>query len=254
MKNLILITLALISFSVEAGNKKKKCEDKCTKPIIVSNEDSIAKQLAINLGDFNTAIIYTYKELAKDPSNIDKTFELAKLYFRANQFELSINTCGAILQLDSLNKNAMELAALNFRGLKDDVSAANTYLMLAKRFNNPTYLYQAATTLFEAKKYDDCLKTVNAILANKEAANLNVQMSRVNVANQLVKEEINLVAAAHNISGFIALQAKDAKNARGHFSKALAIEPGFVLAENNLKEVLVLETELQKPIPEPKKK
>ena len=139
MKNLILIIIAVFSFSAEARNKKKKCEAKCTKPSVVFNEDSIAKQLAINLGDFNTAIVYSIKELASDPSSIDKTFELAKLYFRANKFELSLNTCGAVLQLDSLNKNAMELAALNFKGLKNDISAANTYLMLAKRFNNPTY-------------------------------------------------------------------------------------------------------------------
>lgn len=256
MKNLIVIIITLISFSfsAEAGIKKKKHEGKCSNQSLVYNEDSIAKQIAINLGDYNTAIVFTYKELAKDPSNIDKTFELAKLHYRVNQFDISLNICSTVLKVDSLNYGAMELAALNFKGLKNNVSAANIYLTIAERLNNPIYLYQAATTLFEAKKYDDCLNIVNTILSDKNATKLKVQMSVVNSANQIVKEEINLVAAAHNIAGFIDLELKDTKNARVHFLTALAIEPSFILAKNNLKEVLVLETESQNPITEPKKK
>lgn len=249
MKKLVLFSLVLLSFSfsAEAGNKKKKCEASCTPK---ASTDSIAQKIAINLGDYNTAIVFAYQNLADDPTNLDKTFDLARLYYMAQNHQLSLNVCASILNQDSINLKTMELAAMNFKGLKDNKSAAGMYSLMAKRLNNPKYLYQAAVAQFENKDYDACLNTLNAIISSKKTSEISIEMSRYNAAKQLVKEEINIVAAAHNIAGYIALQGKDPKNARVHFTKALTIEPSFVLAENNLKEVLVLETQMQKPQPE----
>lgn len=248
----ICITLLSLTFTAEAGNKKKKCEATCVKTEKAINTDSIAQQIAINLGDYNTAITFAYKDLAKNPKSIDKTFRLARLYYLSQKFQLSLNVCGSILSVDSLNGKTMELAALNFKGLKNSESAAGIYKMMAERLNNITYLYQAAVVEFEANKLEDCLKTLNTLSTNPNVKKQSIEMSRKNAARQIVKEQINLLAAAHNITGFIALQNKDLKKAEAYFMEALAIEPGFVLAENNLKEIMVLKNEKLKPQPEKK--
>ena len=63
-------------------------------------------------------------------------------------------------------------------------------------------------------------------------------MSRENAVGKVIQEEINLIAAALNILGVVSLEKENYPEAKKYFSNALAIQPNFILAENNLKEVV----------------
>ncbi len=236
--SIILSFLILITSVAQAG-KKNKNGKQCCKPKMEQqvNLDSLAQSLALKMGDYQTAIVFSYKALAEDPNNLTELTNLAKLYYKSGQFELAINTCNQILQKDSLSVVGMELAALSFKNLKNFNAASQLYIEMHKRFSNPKYLYDLASIQFENKKYDDCLKTISAIVNAKESKNKSIGMTRQNAMGQFINEEINLVAASLNMAGFVALQQENLKNAEAYFQKALQIQPSFVLAENNLKEV-----------------
>lgn len=248
MKKILGFALIAVLFVApfEGFSKKKKCVAPVTKTV---NVDSIALDNALMIGDYETAIVFSHRILAKDPQNIQNLSSLAKLYFHAQKFELSINTCNQIVLRDSMNMPAMELAALSFKQLKNNEAAMNLYFDMSKRFNNPSFLYQIAVLYFEAKNLDNCLKVLGEIAKDTTATNFTIDMTRKNAAGKFLKEKINLLAAVHNIAGFIALEQKQLPQAKAYFEKALAIEPSFVLAENNLKEVL----NLSKEGPSPKK-
>jgi len=234
----IIFSLFFLITSVALAGKKKSGKQ-CCKPKVEKqvNSDSIAQILALKMGDYQTAIVFSYKALAQDPNNLTELINLAKLYYKSGQFELAINSCNQIIQNDTMSIVGMELAALSFKNLKNFSAASQLYLEMHKRFSNPKYLYDLASIQFENKKYDDCLNTISAIVNAEESINKSIGMTRQNAMGQFINEEINLVAASLNMAGFVTLQQENLKNAEAYFQKALQVQPSFVLAENNLKEV-----------------
>jgi tetratricopeptide (TPR) repeat protein len=244
MKKVSLIVLVFLasSLSIEAAVKKNKNKEApYVQPQV--NIDSVAQQIALNFGDYDKAITFGYRILAKDPSNLEKVFDLAQLYYKAKHFNMSLQFCSIIVNTDSLNQNAMGLAALNLVGLKALDKAVDLYKVMAVKFNNPSFLYQASVIAFEAKKLDDCTNTIKALLKDSLSMNQKIVIRRQNAIGKEVSEEISLPAAAFNILGFVSLEKNNLADAKAYFGKALDIEPSFILAENNLKEVLKKEKE-----------
>lgn len=235
-----LVALALLVSVPSIAFAKKKGKDalKIHKIEPVINTDSIAKGLALNVRDYQTAIVYSYNLLAKNPTDSALQYEIAKLYFLNKQYQLSINSCMSILANDSLNAQALELSAVSYKSLENYEASVQVYYEVTRRLKTPTYLYKAAVIQFETKQFDACLKTLNFIANDSTTSSKTVLMTRQNLNGRVLKEEINLLAASYNIVGFIALENKNFDMAKQYFSKALSIEPTFVLAENNLKEVL----------------
>lgn len=104
-----LVALALLVSVPSIAFAKKKGKDalKIHKIEPVINTDSIAKGLALNVRDYQTAIVYSYNLLAKNPTDSALQYEIAKLYFLNKQYQLSINSCMSILANDSLNAQAL---------------------------------------------------------------------------------------------------------------------------------------------------
>ena len=142
----------------------------------------------------------------------------------------------------------MELAALNLVGLKANNKAVDLYKKMATKFNNPAYLYQAALIQYEAKRLEDCVISINTLLSDSLAQEQKIVMSRKNTLGQTLKEEVNLIAAALNVLGFVSLEKEIFTEAKKYFSNALAIQPNFILEENNLKEVVKKEAEQTKKL------
>jgi len=233
---------------VEAFAQKRKKSEIPNSPVTI-NVDSLAQQIAINIGDYDKAITFGYRILAKDPSNLNKVFHLAQLYNAANSFEISLRLCTIVANGDTINnQSAMELAALNLVGLKANNKAVDLYKKMAAKFNNPAYLYQAALIQYEAKQLEDCVISINTLLSDSLAQEQKIVMSRKNTIGQTLKEEVNLIAAALNVLGFVSLEKEIFTEAKKYFSNALAIQPNFILAENNLKEVVKKEAEQTKKL------
>jgi tetratricopeptide (TPR) repeat protein len=240
--SLILLVLLVSSLSIKASVRKNKDKEAShVQPQV--NIDSLAQQIALNFGDYDKAITFGYRILAKDPSNLNTVFELAQLYYKASDFNMSLQFCSVILNKDSVNQSATGLAALNLVGLKALDKAVDLYKVMAVKFNNPSFLYQASVIEFEEKKFDPCITTITALLKDSLSMNQKIVIRRQNAIGKVVSEEISLPAAAFNILGFVSLEKNNLADAKAYFGKALAIEPSFILAENNLKEVLKKEKE-----------
>ena len=244
MKKVSLIVLVLLvsSLSIEAAVKKNKNKEASQVQPQVSI-DSVAQQIALNFGDYDKAITFGYRILAKDPNNLVKVYALAQLYYQAQNFNMSLKFCAIIANKDSVDQNAMQLAALNLVALKAPDKAVDLYKGMAAKFNNTNYLYQASVIEFEAKKFDACITTITALLKDSLSMHQKIVMSRENTVGKVISEEINLIAAAYNVLGFVSMEQNNLGNAKAYFGRALSIEPTFVLAENNLKEVLKKEEE-----------
>jgi tetratricopeptide (TPR) repeat protein len=244
--NFLLFIVPLLVFQ-SSCQKKLHLEDNSSAGVYSeANIDSIAQQIAIFYGDYDKAITFGYRSVAKDPDNLGKLFVLARMHYFASHFEISVKICADILSKDSLSQNAMELAALSFVGLKSYDNAINLYKSTGVKFSNPVFLYKAAVIEFESEKLDECLNTLNAALQDSSITRRKIGITRVNAANQSIVEEINLLAGTYNLAGYVALTKGMLPQAKDYFTKALAIEPSFVLAENNLKEVLKKEGEEKK--------
>jgi len=71
MKKVSLIVLVLLvsGLSIEAAVKKNKNKEAVyVQPQV--NIDSVAQQIALNFGDYDKAITFGYRILAKDPNNL----------------------------------------------------------------------------------------------------------------------------------------------------------------------------------------
>ncbi|MFZ9847546.1 MAG: tetratricopeptide repeat protein [Flavobacteriales bacterium] len=249
--SILYILFLVVVFSVSA-QKLKKSEEIIKEPEPKVNIDSLAQQLAINVGDYNHAITFGYRLLAQEPENLTKVFQLAQLYYAAQNYEMSLRFSTIVANKDSLKKqSAMELAALNLLGLKANDKAIELYKVMSKEFNHPSYLYEASVLEYQTKKHDDCVATLNMVLKDTIAQNQTIVMSRKNAVEKVIKEEINLIAASLNILGVVSLEKENYTEAKKYFSNALAIQPNFILAENNLKEVVKKEedTEVKKKLP-----
>ena len=254
MKKIIAISIVLLisSLTVEAIGQKKKKE--VLKSPAAVNIDSVAQQIAINAGDYNQAITFGYRILAKDPENINRVFQLAQLYYAAQNYEMSLRFSSIVVNKDSLKKqSAMELAALNLLGLKATDKAVELYKAMATEFNHPSYLYEASVLAYQTKKLDDCITILNTVLKDTTAQKQTIVMSRENAVGKVIKEEINLIAAALNILGVVSLEKENYTEAKKYFGNALAIQPNFILAENNLKEVVKKEEKAETEKEESKK-
>lgn len=170
---------------------------------------------------------------------MSRVFKLAQLYYAAKNYEMSFRFSSIVANKDSLKKqSAMELAALNLLGLKANDKAVVLYKAMATEFNNPSYLYEASVLEYQAKKIEDCIATLNTVLKDTTAQKQTIEMTRENTVGKVIKEEINLIAASLNILGVVSLEKENYSEAKKYFSNALAIQPNFILAENNLKDVV----------------
>jgi predicted Zn-dependent protease len=251
--SILYILFLVVVFSVSA-QKLKKSEEIIKEAEPKVNIDSLAQQLAINAGDYNQAITFGYRILAKEPENLTRVFHLAQLYYAAQNYEMSLRFSTILANKDNLNnQRAMELAALNLIGLKANDKAVELYKVMAKEFKSPAYLYEASVLEYQTKKFDDCVATLNMVLKDTIAQNQTIVMSRKNAVEKVIKEEINLIAASLNILGVVSLEKENYTEAKKYFSNALAIQPNFILAENNLKEVVKKEEDAEAKKEEPKK-
>ena len=178
MKKVSLIVLVLLvsSLSIEAAFKKNINKEASQVQPQVSI-DSLAQQIALNFGDYDKAITFGYRILAKDPNNLDKVYALAQLYYQAQNFNMSLKFCAIIANKDSVDQNAMQLAALNLVALKAPDKAVDLYKGMAAKFNNTNYLYQASVIEFEAKKFDACITTITALLKDSLSMHQKIVMS-----------------------------------------------------------------------------
>lgn len=223
----------------------------CASPLFSQNLDSLAKldpktsmaldlsdqaayQLAIRYNDFDVAKVKLYDLLLRNPTNIRYAELLASLYFELNQ-----STSAALVALDIIeggngnNTTALEIAAYSLEqvGALDRALPhfESLYLLTGDNFS----LYKSGFIQFSLKRFPEALNSVNMLVKNaKPDEKIGFPKSATET------QQVDMKAAALNLKGMIYLEQGSKAEAKTAFEEAIAIEPTFELAKENLKKAI----------------
>lgn len=223
----------------------------CASPLFSQNLDSLAKldpktsmaldlsdqaayQLAIRYNDFDVAKVKLYDLLLRNPTNIRYAELLASLYFEMNQ-----STSAALVALDIIeggngnNTTALEIAAYSLEqvGALDRALPhfESLYLLTGDNFS----LYKSGFIQYSLKRFPEALNSVNMLVKNaKPEEKIGFPKSATET------QQVDMKAAALNLKGMIYLEQGSKAEAKIAFEEAIALEPTFELAKENLKKAI----------------
>lgn len=202
-------------------------------------EDAIAQQQfiykrAMEAGDYLTATYALYNQLALDSSNVAVKDSLAQLYFRRGFWTQSASFGQEVLNANPQDTATLErVADAQFFG-GEYKGALESYQKLKAVKNNAAIQYQIAMLKFENGDAQGGLQDAQALIQNPEAKSMSVVVLSQAQNGQRVPQNVPVIAAAHNLVGWIAAQANNRQQAELNFLQALQYAPGFRLAFNNL--------------------
>ena len=223
----------------------------CASPLFSQNLDSLAKldpktsmaldlsdqaayQLAIRYNDFDVAKVKLYDLLLRNPTNIRYAELLASLYFEMNQ-----STSAALVALDIIeggngkNTTALEIAAYSLEqvGALDRALPhfESLYLLTGDNFS----LYKSGFIQYSLKRFPEALNSVNMLVKN---AKPEEKIGFPKTATET--QQVDMKAAALNLKGMIYLEQGSKSEAKTAFEEAIALEPTFELAKENLKKAI----------------
>ncbi len=223
----------------------------CASPLFSQNLDSLAKldpktsmaldlsdqaayQLAVRYNDYDVAKVKLYDLLLRNPTNIRYAELLASLYFELNQ-----STSAALVALDIIeggngnNTTALEIAAYSLEqvGALDRALPhfESLYLLTGDNFS----LYKSAFIQYSLKRFPEALNSVNMLVKNaKPEEKIGFPKSATET------QQVDMKAAALNLKGMIYLEQGSKAEAKTAFDEAIALEPTFELAKENLKKAI----------------
>ena len=223
----------------------------CASPLFSQNLDSLAKldpktsmaldmsdqaayQLAIRYNDFDVAKVKLYDLLLRNPTNIRYAELLASLYF-----ELSQSTSAALVALDIIeggngnNTTALEIAAYSLEqvGALDRALPhfESLYLLTGDNFS----LYKSGFIQYSLKRFPEALNSANMLVKNaKPEEKIGFPKSATET------QQVDMKAAALNLKGMIYLEQGSKAEAKIAFTEAIALEPAFEVAKENLKKAI----------------
>lgn len=227
MKKNILIVIALLSsFGVFAQKKKQ---------VVNANDTAVywtVYRNAVMIGDPVVARNSLYEIIARAPSCVACFDSLAQIYFATGDYRQAV-TCAEKAGPDSGKTRLLELKAYGYRNIGDLKTSLKYFERLRSGNSNPEYAYQVAAIQFNLKLYGECIITSSSIINNPDAANRKLTITYDSGKSQ----DISYKAAAHNMRGVAYMTSKKNDKAKEDFEAALALEPEFLLAKNNLEDL-----------------
>jgi len=236
MKFTVLILLLCIS----AQNISLAQEETITTPAPKESSVSIKAKndadnriysLAMRYNDASVAKSKLYELMERNPGNLAYAETLASMYFETEQYGSA-----ALVALDLLERNdksltALEVAAFSLEQLGALERALPHFESLHLLSGNLFSLYKAGYLQYTLKKYDEGLNSVNMLIKDNKAAEQKLNFPK-GENNEM--QEVSMVAAAENLKGLIYKDQGSNAEAKTAFEAALAINPDFELAKENL--------------------
>ncbi len=207
---------------------------------IAQAQDStyIANEYAKALALYNTAQRYNDAALSKqaliemsilNPGDTAVLRTLAELYYNSSAFVSSTIVALDMMAVDPNSQVAQEIAALSYENLRLYDKAIEQYEKMWLTSENVNILYQIAYLQYSLQRFTEA-KTNLDILDSKVTDEDKIALNKSDGSVQ----EVNFSAAMSNIRGLIALEEGNSEEAKGHFSKALEINPDFEAAKLSL--------------------
>jgi len=200
-----------------------------------SNKEAIAFEKKIlntahRVGDPAVATNSIYRLIALEGENSTYKDSLAYIYFSARQYAPCFMMATEVLKRDPNHVNMLEIKGVSLESLGAYTKASETYEELFKKTKNNFHGYTLAKLKYTLKKYDEAL----VVITNTEKLN-DTGNYKVNFAiNQTHEQEIMLLAAISYLKGLIEIELKKPELAKVSLTKAVKIQPDFVLAKEKL--------------------
>lgn len=197
---------------------------------ILNSMDQGSYQMAMRYNDFMAAKNSLYQLMARNPENLRYPEMLQSIYFETGQYSSAALVALDILNADDKNIGALEIAAYSLEQLGALDRALphfeRLYLLAGDNFS----LYKSGYLQYTLKKYQEALNSVNMLVKNAKADE-KIGFPAADGSTQ----EIDMKAAALNLKGMVYLDQGSKVDAKSAFQEALALEPNFELAKENLK-------------------
>ena len=174
-----------------------------------------------------------YSMIAMDPNDDSIKMRLCYYYFEQNQFASSLFVSADLLSRHTDQTDALKINALSYENLGIRDKAVAAYETLYLKTNEISVLYQVAILQFELERYTECKTNLDIVIKDPQAKALKLNFAK----NETEQQEITLEAASYNVKGMIEKQDGNKEEAKKHFEKALELDPEFMLAMQNLKDV-----------------
>jgi len=208
---------------------------------------------AIRYNDLNTAA-YALTGIILEGGNESFRDTLALVYYNMNNFPGAYKLAGEINEKNPENITALTLLA-DITGKAGEVkTSVEWYEKLCKLNASPFNHYQLASKQFILERNLECKQSLKKVL--EDSTNANQLKIRLEIGEGY-GEDVTVTAAALNMMGAVAYREKDIKGAEDWYRKAVKSFPDFVIAKQNLQELLKpsAKPETKKPgNPEPKSK
>lgn len=219
-KCLFFILLFLSAVSVEAQKNKPLPDTSVVwqtyRNAVVFNDMLVAKQALFQI-------------ISMQPENTGAYDSLAAIYFMMGAYQQTIMAAEKAPSTAGLK----EIRAYSYRNLGDLKTALQLFEELFAATSSPENGYQVASIQYSLKRLGECEVTLDKILKHADSPVKKVVIT----LDKGESQEVTYLAAAENLKGVMLNEMGKTERAKGCFERALASDPDFILAKNNLESI-----------------
>jgi predicted Zn-dependent protease len=191
--------------------------------------DLIAYEAALRYSDLSIAKQKLYDLMARNPEDLRYMEALGSLYFEAGQNASAALVAMDILKVNDKNVGALEIASYSLEQLGAFDRALPYYESLHLLTGDNFSLYKSAYLQYSVKRYAEALNSLTMLMKVAKAD------EKIGFAvSESETQQVNMKAAALNLKGLVYLDQNSKSEAKVAFTEALALEPTFTQAKENL--------------------
>lgn len=191
--------------------------------------DQMAYQAALRYNDLEVAKEKLYSLIVRNPEDLRYMEALGSLYFESGQYASSALVAMDILKLNDKNVGALEIASYALEQLGAFDRALPYYESLHLLTGDNFSLYKSAYLQYSMKRYAEAMNSLTMLMKVAKAD------EKIGFAiSDTETQQVNIKAAALNLKGLVFLDQNSKSEAKVAFTEALALEPNFNQAKENL--------------------
>lgn len=196
----------------------------------VTDPYQLAYNLAMQNGDYPTAITLEYLRLAKDTTDAGIKDTLAALYFAQGRFDKTVTLGNQVLAREPYNLKARMLVAVSQQQLGNYADALDHMQIIYAQTKNTADLYAIAQLQYLLQRFGECNQSLDNIISDRDSRSQQVTMNDPGGKTEIV----HIITAAYYMKGEIAQQMNQINDAEKYFQQALLYNPDFHLAQTEI--------------------
>ncbi len=233
-KNILILVVNLLWIGGALAQETIAEQPELTENLRIRNEtDQRIYEMAMRYNDVSVAKIKLYDLMERNPRNPKFAELLSSIYFEMEQYSSSALLAMDMLEKDSKNITALEIAAYSLEQIGALERALPYFESLHLLSGDMFSLYKTSYLQYSLKKYEEALNSVNMLIKDKKAVEQTLSFPTEGNETQ----EIGMIAAALNLKGLIYKDQGSNTEAKVAFEEALAKNPEFELAKKNVAEL-----------------